>query len=289
MTVLGLNGVVVSGTPTNGQVLTATSANTCTWAAGGGGGVTWAGDLVGSTSSSQAVVSLTGSSSEVVIFSSAPSLTWAAGTTAPTLTQIENAVSGGQPLTIQAQSSIASGANGGSLNLTAGNCGGGGGIGGNVVITAGNAGFASAVSGVISIPTAIIENQPTANAGTYSNIIAFNTTSSSAHAAQTVYTVPFDSIANITVTIMARTGTSGGGGSGVNALSQSWTGKCVNSAGSLTVFKAFAPIDALDTNGTLSAASVSVANSGTAIQVTVTPGISTSTNWVINCAVSTGF
>lgn len=110
-TVVAVNGITVSGTPSLGYLLTATSASAATWQPASGG-VTWAGDLTGSSSSSQIVVSLTGSGGTLNISTTAASLLWAAGTVAPSIKQTAAVSGAGANMTIAPQAATTSGASG---------------------------------------------------------------------------------------------------------------------------------------------------------------------------------
>jgi hypothetical protein len=137
---------------------------------------------------------------------------------------------------------------------------------------------ATGSSGNFAINCAKITNQIASNEGTVTNVQSVTTSSTSPNTT-TVYAVPSGSCARVDVTITGR--------NGANAVQQTWSGKVVNNGGTLTVFKAFAPIDALDSNGTNPATSVSVQNSTTNITVTVTASGSTSTNWTyVTCVTS---
>lgn len=120
-----LRGVNVSATaPTNGYVLTYDSGSS-SWTpqapdgyVGGGGGFTPGGDLgIGQT-----VISITGSGGTLPLASTSAIIQWALGTTAPTLSQTNNATNSAtaQPLAIQAQNATGTTATGGALILTSG-------------------------------------------------------------------------------------------------------------------------------------------------------------------------
>lgn len=70
------------------------------------------------------------------------------------------------------------------------------------------------------------------------------------------------------------------GHSGANAANVTYSGKVLDNGGAITVFKAFAIKDTLDTTGTGSAWTIAVAMSSANCVVTVTGAIATTINWV---------
>ena len=221
----------------------------------------------------------TPSTGQVLTASNSSGATWVA---LPATTVISGITVSGTPTTGQvltATSSSAadwqtpSGGGGGGYTSTTGD-----------VISSGTGAVATTVvsatgsSGNFSITSAKITNEIASNQGTVSNIQTFTTTSITP-ITTTIYTVPSGSIARIDCTISGRNGS--------NCVQQTWSGKVVNPSGTLTVFKAFSPIDSLDSNGTNPATSVSVQNSGSNITATITPSGTTSTIWTLcTCVVS---
>lgn len=122
------------------------------------GGITWANDLSGSSSTHQWVVSITGASgtgTSVTLGSSgvAFALSYAAGVTAPTISQAINTSGAGVNFGITAQAAkVGSAAAGGNLNLSGG-AGDGAGANGNVSL------FTGATEQWRATPTALVNVQ----------------------------------------------------------------------------------------------------------------------------------
>jgi len=115
-----------------------------------------------------------------------------------------------------------------------------------------------------------VVNQPTANNGTITSQIAF--TSANAASATQAFAIPANSAGRVDVIIT--------GANGVDAGNATWSGKLMDLAGTVTVFKAFAVADEWDSTSGASTWTVSVAVSGTNISVTVQGSAGAGTiNW----------
>jgi hypothetical protein len=129
-TVLAIHGTTVPATPSANQVLQATGSSAAAWVSPTAlGAVSWADDLSGnstSTSTAQYVSSLSFSSSSaggaIAINGTGTSLVFAAGNTAPSISQSNNSTNSatGSSLTLQAQNATGTNSIGGNLYLESG-------------------------------------------------------------------------------------------------------------------------------------------------------------------------
>jgi hypothetical protein len=192
---------------------------------------------------------------------------WTSTSPSPSISQANDTTNGdtAQNLTISAQNATGTTSTGGNLLLSPGT--------------------GTSANGNIQLQSAITQQTLTGNALTEKYVQVLRTTSSGATAV-TCYTIPNNSACKVEVTVVGRTGSSGGGGTGANACGSTWTGKLVNSGGSVTVFGAFAVSDTFQYSGTLSAASWTLSNTGATISANITPGITTGTNWMISTEIT---
>lgn len=256
------------------------------WGTGGGGGsVTWANDLVNSTGTNQYVSSLSYNSSgygggpggNIAINGSNTNLIFSANNTGPTISQASITSSGtGSTMTIQAQDATGSATVGGNLNLYAGSGSGSGGYvyiqagvsngseielagssptaGGNITITSGNG---SSSAGNIEITSGTGTTQGLITIGNSNGYMELESNGSLVVGSLAGHGDGYVAVNNSGV-LSFSTGTSGGGGGGITAL----TGD-VDAAGSGSVVATVVRVNGTTVPPTPSANQVLVATSST--------------------------